>query len=369
MAGHCYKDGWNGCSSCFNDCTPAQAGCNDTPCPTSCGYGGGTVDNGTVTGSCGCGQKSCSATAPCCDVNAWGACSVSCGTGVQYNGCGTPRACTVTVCSPWWQVKDADVTTNGDLNSHVPVTAGLYFDTVGNGGYPGIPTFGGSTNLTGAGINVSTKGWLAASGYSSTKIYNSAYFLNSVPANTIINSLGSSIDGSAIASGGTATNGVYWYEYDPLQNGGLDLTINTAANIGSRKVILIAGALKDGVIQMADVSIKGNINLTKGSGFFLLVAKNIIVDPGVGGAGPNLEGIYVADGQFQTGVAATQLWVRGTTVAYDTAKTGTGIMLQRDLAGLNSTTPAELFEYAPDLELLFPEQISARTVNWQEVAP
>ncbi len=47
---------------------------------------------------------------------------------------------------PWWQVKDGDVTTNGDLDSSVPT--GLYFDMVGDGGYPGIAKYGGATNLS-----------------------------------------------------------------------------------------------------------------------------------------------------------------------------------------------------------------------------
>lgn len=254
---------------------------------------------------------------------------------------------------PWWQVKDGDVTTKGSLNSSV--TPGNLFGTTGFGGYPGIPAFGGSTNLTGA--NVSAKGWLANSSYNAIKSYNSTYFLNSVPFDVSVN------DGTLNEMGSTADfnnlpnpiHGYYWYEYDPALNGDVTpLTINASALDAKKIILLVKG----------DVLIKGNINLTKGSGFFLLVTSgNIIVDPSVGGAGPNLEGVYVADGLFQSGLAATQLWVRGTIAAYG------GVSLQRDLGGSNSTTPGELFEFAPDLELLFPGQIGARTVSWQEVAP
>jgi len=272
----------------------------------------------------------------------------------------------------WWQVKDGDVTTNGNLDSSVPDTATEpYFDTKGGGGYPGIPAYAGSTSTL-TGTKISETEWLANSGYNSTKKYDSAYFLNATPSGTIINSLAGSIDGSAIDSGGTADiNGIYWYEYDGTSQAG-DLTINTAANLLSRKVVLI--------VKGADVYLKGNINLTKGRGFFLLVAGataggskgNIIVDSGVGGAGPNLEGIYVADRQFRTGTKGLdpsdpstddQLWVRGTVAAYG------GVDLQRDLGVGNSTTPAELFEFAPDLEFLFPEALGTRPMSWQEVAP
>jgi len=246
------------------------------------------------------------------------------------------------------------VATNGNLNSSLPV-AGLFFDTKGAGDFPGVPAYGGTTNLTTS--NVSETGWLANSTYNTTKVYNSNYFANAVPADVVINSLASSIEGTDIASGGTATDGIYWYEYDSALNGGVDLTINSSASLGSRKVVLI--------VKDADVYLKGNINLTKGSGFFLLATSgNIIVDPGVGGgASANLEGIYVSDGTFQTGVASNQLWLRGNVAAYG------GITLERDLGTDNTTTPAELFEFAPDLAILFPGKIAARSVSWQEVAP
>jgi len=130
------------------------------------------------------------------------------------------------------------------------------------------------------------------------------------------------------------------------------------------------------IVKGADTYLTGKINLTKGSGFFMLIAGvnsggtkgNIIVDSGVGGgAGANLEGIYVADGQFSTGTTGTetdsQLWIRGSVVSYG------GFNLQRHLGNSNNTTAAELFEYAPDLELLYPSKLGARSINWQEVAP
>jgi hypothetical protein len=71
---------------------------------------------------------------------------------------------------PWWQVKDADVSTNGDLNSDVPASAGLFFDDIGAGGYPGVPSYGDTTNLNGA--NVSETGWLVNSSVTNSKVYN-----------------------------------------------------------------------------------------------------------------------------------------------------------------------------------------------------
>lgn len=275
----------------------------------------------------------------------------------------------VTTVSPWWQVKDGDVVTNGDLNSTVP--SGYYFNTVGAGGFPGVPVYGGSTNLTA--VLVSVKGWLVNSVYNSSKVYNSSYFINSVPDDVSLSSgtlgqLGPIVTQSDFDNPPTPIYGYYWYQYDPSLNGGADLIFSGNIDIGSKKVILI--------VKGADTYLTGKINLTKGSGFFMLIAGvnsggtkgNIIVDSGVGGgAGANLEGIYVADGQFSTGTTGTetdsQLWIRGSVVSYG------GFNLQRHLGNSNNTTAAELFEYAPDLELLYPSKLGARSINWQEVAP
>lgn len=277
--------------------------------------------------------------------------------------CSATTAVSVTS-NPWWQVKDSDVATNQDLRSTVP--PGLMFGKNGDGGYPGVAVYGTSTNLTKT--NVSATGWLVNTTYSTSKIYDSNYFINSIPGDAVINPVSSSsVAGSFFASGGTAYNGYYWYVYDGTANEGIPLTITTpSAVLGPRKVILI--------VKGANLSIKGNIKLTKGSGFFLAVAgKNtagnygdIIVDPGVGGGGSaNLEGIYVADGTFSSGTGGTsQLWVRGTVAAYK------GINLQRDLgSATNTTTPAEYFEYAPDQELLFPVDLAYSLTTWREVAP
>lgn len=280
-----------------------------------------------------------------------------------YQCAGPTTTRKVTVLSPisaWWQVKDSDLLAFGDLDSSVPTS--LYFNLVGGGGFPGVPVYSGSTNLTST--NVSVKKWLAKT-YFSSKIFNfgSSYFINSIPSAATINNISSSaVPGSYFASGGTAYNGYYWYVYDGNANGGFNLTITSAAALGSRKVILI--------VKNAGLNVQGNINLTKGSGFFLAVTTgNIVVTPNVGGgASANLEGIYVADGTFFSTKWGDKnderLWVRGTVAAYG------GIDLQRNLGSTNnSLNSAEFFEYAPELELLFPIELSNRLTNWREVAP
>lgn len=251
----------------------------------------------------------------------------------------------------WWQVIDSDLLTNGGIGSSVPLS--YYFNLVGAGGFPGVPMFGGSTNLSNT--NVSTKGWLANSNYNTSKTYNSAYFINLIPSDVLTDNnakiTSSSIDGSVLQSGGALHNGYYWYIYDGSSTG--PLTVSSAVNLGSRKVILIA--------KNAVISFMGNVALTDGSGFFLAISSSNI---NISAAANSIEGIYIADGLFRSGGGATQLRVRGSVAAYG------GVELTRDLgAGTNLTTPAEIFEYAPDQEMLFPIDFATRIMKWKEVAP
>lgn len=63
----CVKSGSDLCKkACWDYCTAAEAGCTAEDCPTTCGYGGGEVNNGNLGTGCGCATKSCPATASCC---------------------------------------------------------------------------------------------------------------------------------------------------------------------------------------------------------------------------------------------------------------------------------------------------------------
>jgi hypothetical protein len=250
------------------------------------------------------------------------------------------------------------VGTGGDLTSKVPPT--LLFDTSGTGGFPGVPAYQGSTNLTAG--SVSSTSWMSQNTITSPKIYDYQSFINQIPADTTINTISTSSVNNTNFNAGNSSYGYTWYKYNGA--GGIPLSINGPLNIGSKKVILL--------VDSADLLINAPINLTKGSGFFMVLvgetaggAKgNIVVDPAVGGGGSaNIEGIYEADNVFGDSAGNTQLWVRGSVVAYS------GVSLQRDLNIPNATTPAELFEFAPDQVLLFPNKLGTRRINWKEVAP
>lgn len=271
-------------------------------------------------------------------------------------------ACTSTVPvtllppSPWWQVRDSDVQTAGDLIDGVP-EAGI-FNLDGPGGFPGVSAYGGVTYLASA--NTSSKGWLVNSLPVSQRTYDYAYFANQIPADitAVINSVDTAdVPGSLISGNSTHdTNDYYWYKYDGDVNSNQALVI-PVMDVGTRKVILM--------VDNADVNITGDINLTDGSGFFMLIVRgNINVDPTVvGGATPNLEGLYLADGTFNTGLGNSQLWVRGSLAG------NLGINMQRNLGGSANSDPSEFFEYAPDQIMLYPKVLGVRKINWKEVAP
>lgn len=259
---------------------------------------------------------------------------------------------------PWWQVKDSDVQTNGNLTSQVP--SSQVFDLPGGGTFPGIPAYGGSTNLTNT--SVSAKGWLANSPWTNPKVYNYDFFANQIPSDVVMKPI-TAIDDTQIVAGDQTKYGYAWYKYEGTDHSGQPLTVDAATHIFNKKVVVL--------VDNADLDINSTINLADGQGFFMVIVKgNIVVSQAVGGgAAPNLEGIYVADGSFSDKIGGVimpgsdiPLWVRGSVVAYG----GAGLL--RDL-GVGNASPAELFEYAPDQIMLFPTKLGIRKIDWKEVAP
>ena len=269
---------------------------------------------------------------------------------------------------PWWQVIDADVTTNGDLISSIPGTCTLpacnpVFGLRGAGGFPGVPAYGGATAdfLSGAGTGNAAEtpyNWLAASRYLG-RTYDYAFFERQIPDDVVINELTPPVTGGTFNSGGAPSRGYVWYHWDGATLGDLIITGNVNL-VGSRRVVLMA--------EGANVTINGRIQLqSPGQGFFMMVVGkdgsglkgDILVDPSV----DNIEGIFLAESEFKTGIASTQFNARGSVVAYD------GVVLERDLGASNANTPAEVFIYAPDIIATFPSVFTQRRIRWKEVAP
>ena len=288
--------------------------------------------------------------------------------------CFDTSAITVTAPGPWWQVKDSDVSTSGNLISPIPASCTLpacnpVFGLKGTGGFPGVPAYGGTTAdfQAGAGTGNAAEApynWLASSSYQG-KIYDYAYFARQIPSDVTFTEITTpTVNGGDFNSGGAPSRGYVWYHYNGATLGNMIISGNINLT-GSRRVVLL--------VEGADLYITGRIGIqSSGNGFFMVVVGkdanglkgNIIVDPAVSHpTSPGLEGIFVAEREFRTGAGTSQLWVRGSVVAYD------GFLLQRNLNASNSTKPAELFEYAPELMSVFPQVFTTRRMRWKEVAP
>lgn len=248
---------------------------------------------------------------------------------------------------PWWQVKNGDVTSKGNITSSVP--GGDVFDDDGPGGYPGLPVYANTFNYQPGGI--SSTSWSANTATTESRLFNYSYFENLVPGDVNFTTISTTdTDGTIFLNEGEEKYGYYWYIFDGTSGAtnGQNLTISSDVDLGDRKVILF--------VKDADLTITGDINLTDGEGFF-----GTFVEGNIKTESTELEGIYEADGSFSTGALTAPLYLRGSVAAYG------GVALERDLD--DDSNPAELFEYAPDQMLLFPSKLSFRPNKWIEVAP
>lgn len=266
----------------------------------------------------------------------------------------------VTQAGAWWQVEDADVLASGNITSSIPAactspSCDPTFNLDGEGGYPGVTMYTGSKNF-GSG-SVANPAWVANSSYNGP-VYDYDWFAKFVPSEAFDNPIGNNtIGGSNLSTGGyQAPNGYVWRYREG------NLTINSTANLGSDKVILL--------VKSGNLTINNNVTLTEGTGFFAAIVQgDIILDPNVSHPNnPSLMGIYMADNQFKTGVGSGRLIVKGSVVGWGKT-TSPGIVLERDLEGNNGDTPAETIIYDPGLSLTFPRELMRKGVTWKEIAP
>ena len=129
-----------------------------------------------------------------------------------------------------------------------------------------------------------------------------------------------------------------------------DVTINGVFP-GGKVVVLVAGK----------IDIETNVTVPVGDSLVMIASGNIDVDPTV----TNIQGIYFADGQFLTpasGATDIQLVGQGMFI-------GGNVGLSRDLMAGNSDTPAEYFQYRPDLWFNSLQDLWGAPHTWQERAP
>ncbi len=248
--------------------------------------------------------------------------------------------------SSWWQVSDGDVTTDGDIVSSVPT--GQYFGTLGAGGFAGVPVFGGTFNLVLQNaydkISPATSKWNANTTTEFTRIFDYSYFENLVPDDVVLNDVSTLATGTGAS---TYSDGYQWYKITGNH------TISQNIDLGSRKVILF--------VKSGNLNINSRVNLTDDGGFFgAFVNGSITVSPTLTGT-PAIEGIFLADNGFSTGAGTSLFHIRGSVASFGP------VTLGRNLS--NNATAAELFEFAPDQVMLFPEKLKYKKTKWTEVAP
>ena len=287
--------------------------------------------------------------------------------GVLRCGGAAPVA-TVNVGNPisWWQITDADVITNGNLVSPIPGTCTLpacdpVFVKEGPGNSPGVPLYAGSYDFSaGVGQGIISDnppwGWHANTSFSAVTQYVYDFFYRLVPGDAVRNVIASDpINPNELKTQGAVSPDTYkWY----FRTG--NLTMRGEPTLASTKVILFV----DG-----NLTIDGHIDITPGTGFFMAIASgNITVNPGVRNpvGGYDLEGIFVADGNFVTASAGAGLdeaiQIRGMVAAYG------AVDPNRDLPD-NTQAPAEEFTYAPDLLFNYPSSLTLKRTRWKEITP
>jgi len=275
--------------------------------------------------------------------------------------CSDTAQVTIVNPDPWWQATSGNIQARGDVASKI--TGGCVL--IG-GCQPHIITGTGllansGSLATGSG-SVSPSEWRARADYSSTTSYGFDYFNSRISSIVPKTTLGTSA-GNADFQSGTQHEGYYWYYYNGANHSGSPLTLSGSnINVGSRKVVLI--------VENADLIINTSIGVDDGRGTFIVFAdRDIDVSSSVGsvnGSAPDIEGVFVSNGEFATGTVGSDndsiLYVRGVVAA------NAGINLQRNLPD-NSQRPAEIFEHGIDQMFLFPNGLSAKRIQWKEVAP
>jgi len=165
--------------------------------------------------------------------------------------------------------------------------------------------------------------------------------------------------GSATLDSASPTdgNGYTWYK----KTGDLTISSDIIITAGKKVILLVEGG---------NLYINGKINLSSSNEFFMAIVGerssgtggNIVISDTVTSSpsGYTLEGIYFADNNFHTGGGDSTFRARGS-VSSDTFN------LARD--GGDATTPSELFEYAPEIMVNYPDTLNPTNIAWKEIAP
>ncbi|MGI5826099.1 MAG: hypothetical protein ACOX50_01650 [Patescibacteria group bacterium] len=241
---------------------------------------------------------------------------------------------------PWWQTKDGDVHADSGLFSTViPGCAPteLYLSLDGDGGSPGLVSWGGGKEPNVGRGEISSTGWQANTSLSTPISFT--YLKNRLQ-----------IDESVVlpSEGGVAeipASGTYYSAEENLQ-----LTGRTLA-VGEKVVIFAAG----------NVTVTSNLIVPPGS-FFALISNKTIT---FAGSVTQADGFFLADESLVVASGKIAFTGNGSFIGLQ------AITFNRDLSNgtTGGCTPAEVFVFRPDFFLSAPDDFKYSSFLFQELAP
>lgn len=256
----------------------------------------------------------------------------------------------------WVQVNDGDVYAAGVISNYIPPTCtgacAARFLLDGAGGDPGVVGYGGLSANFGPG-EVSSTNWLVNAKYQG-KRYGFEFWRTHWNVSSQAESDWTNVELFTSASKPTQPPihaKVYYANNDMI------IADNTwQISAGEKIAVLVRGNL----------DIKAKISVAEGGFLAFAVQGDININPSINsedGQGA-IEGIYISDGEIDTGRATTKLILEGTFVGW------TGVTLGRDFQTVrNNTEPAEVFVYRPDIIAAAPSYMKRPAYVWEEVAP
>lgn len=119
-----------------------------------------------------------------------------------------------------------------------------------------------------------------------------------------------------------------------------------------------------------NVNIRTPIHLPNQDDFVAIIAGRDIVVQNIGVTSmnnPALQGVYIADRQFETSNGNDTLYMEGAFIAWDSNNSGRSFILRRDDGSPNDEK--EVFIFRPELLFALPDAMKRENSAWEEVSP
>ncbi len=252
----------------------------------------------------------------------------------------------------WIQVEDGDVYAAGALTNQIPPSQACsgscspIFNLDGTGGDPGVVHYGTTVDL-GDGT-VSSKGWLARSGYTG-KTYGFEFWRTQLDMSAAATADWTS---NELLDANKPSGKTVYYA-----NGDMNIS-NSTWQVADGEIVV--------VLVRGNLTIDDRIDVAKGGFLMFVTTGNIAINPTVNSEDgvSAVEGVYIADGSVSDGGGDKKLMMEGTFVGWQ------GMSLTRDFKTVrNNSEPIEVVNYRPDFLISAPAALKRPPLVWEEVAP